>query len=74
MFDSHKLARIVLEIGAIQIRPDNPFTWASGYQMPVYNDNRLLLGRAEHRMLVAEGFQAILQNRNIPVDVVAGTA
>ncbi|MFQ5671740.1 MAG: orotate phosphoribosyltransferase [Nitrospinales bacterium] len=73
-FHAGELARIALSIGAIKLNPENPFTWASGYRMPVYNDNRLLLGNAEHRLLVARGLRAVLTRENIPVDVVAGTA
>ena len=71
---AHELAKIALDIGAIKLAPEQPFTWASGYRMPVYNDNRMLLGNADHRLLVARGFQEILTRENIPVDVVAGTA
>ena len=74
MTDSEKLAEIALEIGAIRINTDNPFTWASGYRMPVYNDNRLLLGNSEHRQLIAKTFQNLLKNKKIDADVVAGTA
>ena len=71
---SKELAKIALDIGAIKLDPEKPFTWASGYRMPIYNDNRLLLGNADHRLLVAEGFRSILQKEGIPVDVIAGTA
>jgi orotate phosphoribosyltransferase len=71
---SRELAKIALDIGAIKLDPEKPFTWASGYRMPIYNDNRLLLGNADHRLLVAEGFRSILQKEDIPVDVIAGTA
>jgi len=71
---SEKLAETALKIGAIRINTDNPFTWASGYRMPVYNDNRLLLGNADHRLLIAKTFQSLLKNKKIEADVVAGTA
>ncbi|MFQ5451061.1 MAG: orotate phosphoribosyltransferase [Nitrospinaceae bacterium] len=71
---SQDLAQIALETGAIQINTGKPFVWASGYSMPVYNDNRRLLGKVQHRMLVARGFQSLLQQFRIPVDVIAGTA
>ena len=69
-----ELAKVALDLGAIKLDPEKPFTWASGYRMPIYNDNRLLLGNADHRLLVAEGFRSILQKENIAIDVVAGTA
>ena len=62
---SQEVARIALKIGAIQFRPENPFYWASGYRMPVYNDNRVL---------VATGFQEIIRQEKLVVEVVAGTA
>jgi len=71
---SEKLAEIALEIGAIKLDTGHPFAWASGYQMPVYNDNRRLLGNADHRMLVAQGFQTLIRELKLAVDVVAGTA
>ncbi len=74
MTTSDKLAETALQIGAIQINTDDPFTWASGYRMPIYNDNRLLLGNAGHRLAIAQGFQSLLKAQNIEADVVAGTA
>jgi orotate phosphoribosyltransferase len=74
MTTSEQLAAIALKIGAIRINTEQPFTWASGYRMPVYNDNRLFLGNADHRLLIAKGIQSLLIERNIAVDVVAGTA
>lgn len=74
MTSADKLAETALQIGAIQFNTDNPFTWASGYRMPIYNDNRLLLGNAGHRRAIAQGFQNLLTEKNITADVVAGTA
>ena len=71
---SEKLAEIALEIKAIKLQPDEPFTWASGYRMPIYNDNRMLLGDFEHRALIADGFQNLIKENNLNIEVVAGTA
>jgi len=71
---AHQLAKISLEIGSIKIDCKNPFTWASGYRMPIYNDNRMLLGQAEHRALVAEAMKDIIEREAVPVDSVAGVA
>ena len=71
---SRELARIAFEIGAVQLNPEDPFTWASGYRMPVYNDNRLLLNQTNHRILVCSGFQEIIRRENLFIDVIAGTA
>jgi orotate phosphoribosyltransferase len=63
-----------LDINAIKLRPDNPFTWASGFRMPIYNDNRMFLFHPEHRGLLARGFEEILQSEEIPYEVIAGTS
>ena len=71
---SKKLATISLEIGSIKFCPDQPFLWASGHKMPLYNDNRLLLGGAANRTLIAKGFNDLIERHNIVADVIAGTA
>jgi orotate phosphoribosyltransferase len=71
---SENIARVALEIGAIRINALQPFTWASGYKMPIYNDNRLLLGNAQNRSLIAKGFQDLLRKCSVEVEVIAGTA
>ena len=51
-----EIAKDLLEIGAVFLRPEQPFTWASGIKSPIYCDNRLILtapavrGRVEHAM------------------------
>ena len=71
---SEEIAKISIETGAIQINPKTPFLWASGCRMPIYNDNRLLLGNSQHRQLIAAGFNDIITSKEIEVDVIAGTA
>jgi len=63
-----------LEIGAIKIRPADPFTWASGYRMPIYNDNRMLLAHPETRAMVIAGLYRLLRDEGIQPEVIAGTA
>lgn len=69
-----ELARAALEIQAVKFNPSQPFRWASGFHMPIYNDNRMLLGRARNRQLCAEAFAGLIVARNIAFDVVAGVA
>ena len=69
-----ELAELALKIGAIKLSVDKPFTWASGYHMPIYNDNRLLLSQPNARKLVAEAFRHLLTRDEIEFDLVAGTA
>ena len=48
-----KLASELLRIKAVQLRPDEPFTWASGWHSPIYCDNRRILSDPELRSKVA---------------------
>ena len=69
-----KIAEEGLSIGAIKLDPDNPFQWASGYRMPVYNDNRMFLFYPETRKTIVRGLARIIEEEGISFDVVAGTA
>ncbi len=71
---AENIARVALEIGAIKINAQQPFTWASGYKMPIYNDNRLLLGNAQNRALIAKGFHDLLKKCTAEIEIIAGTA
>ena len=74
MSDSAKLSRMALESGAIRLSPEKPFTWASGYKMPIYNDNRLLLGKEEYRSFISQIFLKYSNQSIEKLDVIAGTA
>jgi orotate phosphoribosyltransferase len=71
---AEKLAMASLSTGSIRLQPEAPFRWASGYYMPIYNDNRMLLASWEHRRLVAEAFVKILEKEGCDFDLIAGTA
>ena len=66
------IAKAGLEIKAIKLNPDNPFQWASGYRMPIYNDNRMFLFFPEDRELITDGLASIA--KGLPFSVVAGTS
>ncbi|MCK5630714.1 MAG: hypothetical protein KAI26_08890 [Nanoarchaeota archaeon] len=68
-----QLAKTALDISAVKLDPNNPFQWASGYSMPIYNDNRILLGSFENRKLASEALKDIVKSKNIEYDMVAGT-
>jgi orotate phosphoribosyltransferase len=68
------LAKGALDLQAIRLAPDDPFEWASGYRMPIYNDNRRFLARPESRSLIAEAFEATLDALAFDPDGIAGTA
>ena len=50
-----QVAKGLLSIGAVFLRPDEPFTWASGIKSPIYCDNRLVLTAPEVRAVVEQG-------------------
>jgi orotate phosphoribosyltransferase len=68
-----QIARAALDIKAVKLQPDNPFTWASGYKMPIYNDNRLFLFYPEYRRLICDGFMNMMKQKDIHCDMIAGT-
>lgn len=69
-----ELAKAGLTIKAIKLSPEKPFLWASGYHMPIYNDNRMFLFFPEYRKLILKGFEEIIKRENIKFDVIAGTS
>ncbi len=71
---SKRLAETALEMGAVRLSPASPFCWASGYYMPIYNDNRTLLASAEARRLIASAFEEILTSLSFDPDNIAGTS
>lgn len=68
------IARQLLTIGAVELRPENPFTWASGVQSPIYCDNRLTMSYPEVRKEIAKGLAELIEEFYPECEVVAGTA
>lgn len=73
MHSSKALAQNLLQINAIQLRPQNPFTWASGWKSPIYCDNRTILSFPAVRNAVVESFVHASRTFD-PFDLVAGVA
>jgi orotate phosphoribosyltransferase len=71
---SETLANGLLQIGAVEIRPDAPFTWSSGWLSPIYCDNRLVLNYPLLRTQIINAFQSIVEKELPGVDVIAGAA
>ena len=69
-----KLARQLLEINAVVLRPDNPFTWSSGWKSPIYCDNRLTLRYPEIRDGIAQKFSSLITEKLNGVEVITATA
>lgn len=68
------LAKKALENGAIRLNAENPFTWASGYRMPIYNDNRQFLYDWQSRAMIADAFTQMLTADAFDPDNIAGTS
>ena len=68
------IARDLLSIGAVFFRPDEPFTWASGIQSPVYCDNRLTLTAPAVRDHVEEGLRELVKTYYPDCQVLMGTS
>ena len=69
-----RLARDLLQIGAVRLSPETPFTWASGLRSPVYCDNRLTIGHPDVRRRITSGFAEIIHATGIRPEFIAGTA
>lgn len=68
------IAENLLEIKAVSLRPNNPFTWTSGIHSPIYCDNRLTLSYPEIRRRIAAGLVDIIKNQFPECELIAGTA
>lgn len=68
------IAHDLLSIGAVFLRPDEPFTWASGIKSPIYCDNRLTLTAPEVRTHVEEGLVDLICRHYPNVEALMGTS
>lgn len=68
------VAKSLMEIKAVLLRPETPFTWASGWKSPIYCDNRKILSYPEIRENVCRWMADIIQKQYPDVEVIAGVA
>ncbi|SFI59478.1 orotate phosphoribosyltransferase [Paenibacillus sp. UNC496MF] len=68
------IAKGLLQINAVALRPNDPFTWTSGMKSPIYCDNRLTMSYPAIRELIAEGFATIIRAQYPDCQAVAGIA
>lgn len=71
---SRRVAKALLNIHAVTLSPDKPFTWASGLKAPIYTDNRLTISYPEVRQAIFNGMVEQIKLHFKDVDVIAGTA
>ena len=68
------VAKSLLDIKAVMLRPDEPFVWASGWNSPIYCDNRKLLSDPQARENICLWMAEIIREKYADVDVIAGVA
>ncbi len=69
-----EIAKALLSIQAVFLRPQEPFTWASGIQSPIYCDNRLTLSYPEVRTQIENGLKHIIETEYPACEVLMGTS
>lgn len=68
------IARQLLEIKAVQLSPEKPFTWASGLKAPIYCDNRKILSYPKAREIVYKRLASVIEQNYPKADCIAGVA
>lgn len=68
------IAKALLEIKAVFLRPDEPFTWASGIKSPIYCDNRLILTAPSARITVEQAIADTVKREYPEAEVLMGTS
>ncbi|WP_301169258.1 MULTISPECIES: orotate phosphoribosyltransferase [Brevibacillus] len=74
MTTAKEIAASLLEIGAVHLRPEQPFTWTSGIKSPIYCDNRITMSHPQVRRQIARTFAETIRAQFPEAQVVAGTA
>lgn len=69
-----QVAEFLLQIKAIKLQPNNPFTWASGWKSPIYCDNRITLSHPAIRTYIRQKLSALIQEEFGAVGCIAGVA
>ncbi len=69
-----KVAEFLLQIKAIKLQPNDPFTWASGWNSPIYCDNRKILSYPKIRTYIRQQFVEMILEAYGKPDVIAGVA
>ena len=74
MILERKLAKELLAIEAVALRPNDYFTWTSGIKSPIYCDNRITMSYPSIRREIAAGMVEVIKEKYPAVEVIAGTA
>ncbi len=71
---AYKVAEFLLQIKAVKLQPESPFTWASGLKSPIYCDNRKTLSYPKIRTYIRQHFVETINEHFAKPDVIAGVA
>lgn len=71
---ARQVARMLLEIKAIRLNPEEPFQWSSGWNSPIYCDNRLALSYPDVRTFVKHALSDLISTTYPDVEAIAGVA
>ncbi|MBM7644299.1 orotate phosphoribosyltransferase [Scopulibacillus daqui] len=74
MNEQMTIAEKLLDINAVILKPNDPFTWSSGLKAPIYCDNRLTLSYPKTRKMIADSFVKVIKENYPEAEVIAGTA
>ena len=69
-----KVAEFLLQIKAIKLQPEQPFTWASGWKSPIYCDNRISLSYPRIRTFLRQELVKLIEDKFGRPDIIAGVA
>lgn len=71
---SNRIAEFLLDIGAVRLSLNPPFTWTSGIKSPIYCDNRMVYSHPDARSFIVDALVSRVKSLHINPDVIAGTA
>jgi orotate phosphoribosyltransferase len=74
MIFEEQIAKDLLKINAVNLNPNHPYTWASGWKSPIYCDNRKALSFPEVRQTIVNGFANVAKTYFADVTCIAGVA
>jgi len=70
----NQIAKLLLQINAIKLKPKNPFTWSSGKKSPIYCDNRLTLSYPKVRKIIQKQLIKLAEEEFTQANLIAGVA
>lgn len=71
---ANEIAHLLLDVKAVKLQPEEPFTWASGWKSPIYCDNRITLSYPAARHRIRQGLSALIRDKFPNVTAISGVA